>query len=147
MIVIQMRSIIISNTILGREHFVPVCKSLFLGFFFLAINHFRYVLCFVACMFTRRIKKSADWSFTFLTVSCTCLCWMFWTLGSSSSHFKRHKYMFFIFIGDMPSLAFFTKMYVTNVTVLKRDRGLTEVTTYDILEAYMFPRSHCWVPY
>ena len=26
-------------------------------------------------------------------------------------------------------------MYVTNVTVLKGDRGLTEVTPYDILEA------------
>ena len=26
-------------------------------------------------------------------------------------------------------------MYVTNVTVLKGDRGLTEVTTYDILKA------------
>ena len=26
-------------------------------------------------------------------------------------------------------------MYVTNVTVLRGDRGLTEVTSYDILEA------------
>ena len=26
-------------------------------------------------------------------------------------------------------------MYVTNVTVLRGDRGLTEVTAYDILEA------------
>ena len=26
-------------------------------------------------------------------------------------------------------------MYVTNVTVLRGDRGLTEVTPYDILEA------------
>ena len=26
-------------------------------------------------------------------------------------------------------------MYVTNVTVLKGDRGLTDVTAYDILEA------------
>ena len=26
-------------------------------------------------------------------------------------------------------------MYVTNVTMLRRDRGLTEVTPYDILEA------------
>ena len=29
----------------------------------------------------------------------------------------------------------FTKLYVTNVTVLREDRDLTEVTTYDILEA------------
>ena len=28
-------------------------------------------------------------------------------------------------------------MYVTNVTVLRGDRGLTEVTSYDILEAVL----------
>lgn len=34
-----------------------------------------------------------------------------------------------------------TTYYVTNVTVLKGDRGLKEVTLYDIQEAY--PGYHC----
>ena len=33
-------------------------------------------------------------------------------------------------------------MYVTNVTVLRGDRGLTEVTPYDILEAAVHRALH-----
>ena len=43
--------------------------------------------------------------------------------------------MIFGFISAMFPHTGFTKVYVTNVTVLKGGRGLTEVTPYDILEA------------
>ena len=52
-----------------------------------------------------------------------------------SLHFKWHYAVFFGLIREMFPHTGFTKMYVTNVTVLRGDRGLTEVTSYDILEA------------
>ena len=60
---------------------------------------------------------------------------MFCTVGSNSSQFKWHYVVIFGFIREMFPHTGFTKMYVTNVTVLRGDRGLTEVTPYDILEA------------
>ena len=52
-----------------------------------------------------------------------------------SQEFARHYAEIFGVIREMFPHTGFTKMYVTNFTVLRGDRGLTEVTPYDILEA------------
>ena len=58
------------------------------------------------------------------------------TIRSKSSQFKWHYVVIFGLIRAMFLNTDFTEMYVTNVTVLRGDRGLTEVTCtpYDILE-------------
>ena len=60
---------------------------------------------------------------------------MFCTFRSKSPQFKWHYVVIFGFISKMVPHTGITQMYVTNVTVLRGDRGLTEVTPYDILEA------------
>ena len=52
-----------------------------------------------------------------------------------SPQFEWHYAVIFGVIREMFPHTGFTKMYVTNFTVLRGDRGLTEVTPYDILEA------------
>ena len=57
------------------------------------------------------------------------------TFRSKSPQFKWYYVVFFGFIREMFPHTVFTKMYMTNITVIRGDRGLTEVTPYDILEA------------
>ena len=49
----------------------------------------------------------------------------------------RHYVVIFGFIREMFPHTGFTQRYVTKFTVLRGDRGLTEVTTYDIIEAVL----------
>lgn len=51
--------------------------------------------------------------------------------------FELHHFVFYEFIGEMNLFTILTQMYVPNITVQRWDRGLAEMTSYNILQAVL----------
>ena len=62
---------------------------------------------------------------------------MYFALTNNSPDFEWYYIVIFGFIREMFANTCFTQMFVTNVTVLSGDRGLTDITPYDVLETEM----------